>query len=119
MTRESPRSFGETLARLERAIADLGLILFARIDHRAGARQAGLDMHEATVLVFGNPAGGTAAMLKEPLAALDMPLRVLVWEADGGARVSFQEPSFVARRFGIAAAIPQRAEAVVDAALES
>ncbi|HLI32612.1 MAG TPA: DUF302 domain-containing protein [Solirubrobacteraceae bacterium] len=119
LTRESPHSFGETLARLKRAISDLDLIIFASIDHRDGARRAGLDMHEATVLTFGNPCGGTAAMLQEPLAALDLPLRVLVWEADGRTRVSFQDPAFVARRFRIPADIPMRAQAVVDAALSA
>lgn len=117
VTQESPYSFADTLARVEQAIATRGLTIFARIDHRAGARDRGLDMHEATVVVFGNPQIGTPAMISEPLAALDLPLRVLVWERESRARVSYQQPTFVARRFGISADIPAHAEALVAAAL--
>jgi uncharacterized protein (DUF302 family) len=117
LTRESPHSVSDTLARLEGAIAELGLTLFARIDHRDGARRSGLEMHEATVLIFGNPQGGTQTMLERPLAALDLPLRVLAWEREGHTQVSYQEPGFVAERFGIPVQIPARAEAVIDAAL--
>lgn len=77
-TRESRCPVAETLARVERANAARGLTVFARIDHRAGARASGLDMHEATVLVFGNPRAGTPVMVEQPLVALDLPLRVLV-----------------------------------------
>ncbi|MEO6859470.1 MAG: DUF302 domain-containing protein, partial [Solirubrobacteraceae bacterium] len=116
-TRESPYPFAEILERIEQEIIDRGLTVFARIDHRAGARGQGLDMQQATVLVFGNPRVGTPAMLAQPLAALDLPLRVLIWEQDGKTRVSYQEPAFVARRFGISEEIPAHAEALVDRAL--
>jgi uncharacterized protein (DUF302 family) len=116
-TRQSAYSFEETLGRIERSIAERGLTVFARIDHRAGARAHGLDMPAATVLVFGNPAVGTPAMLSQPLAALDLPLRVLVWERHGQVQVSYQDPQFVSRRFGIPAEIPAHAEALVDYAL--
>lgn len=53
------------------------------------------------MLVFGKPLVGTPAMLAQPLVALDLPSRVLVWEQDGTACVSYQEPEFVARRFSI------------------
>jgi uncharacterized protein (DUF302 family) len=74
----STLSFAATLDALVRAIAEAGLILFARIDHQAGARAAGLEMPPATVLTYGHPKGGTPVMLAAPLAALDLPLRVLV-----------------------------------------
>ncbi len=74
-------------------------------------------MQQATVLVFGNPRVGTPPMLAQPLAALDLPLRVLIWEQDRKTRVSYQEPAFVARRFGISEEIPAHAEALVDRAL--
>lgn len=117
VTRESPHGFDDTVKRLERAIDGLGLTLFARVDHRQGALGSGLDMQPATVLTFGNPRLGTPAMLDRPLAALDLPLRVLAWEAEGRARVSYQEPAYVAARFGIPAHIPARAADVADAAL--
>ncbi len=118
VTRDSPHRFAETLERVEGAIAGADLTVFARIDHRAGARSSGLDMEEATVLVFGNPRLGTPAMVAEPLAALDLPLRILVWEREGRVRVSCQDAAFVADRFGIPADIPAHAEALVAAAVE-
>lgn len=117
LTRDSPFAFADTLERIERAIVERGLTLFAKIDHCEAARQAGLAMQPTTVLVFGNPRIGTPAMLAEPLAALDLPLRALVWEQDGRVRVSYQQPAFVAARFGIPAEIPAHAETLIDSAL--
>jgi uncharacterized protein (DUF302 family) len=118
VTRESPFPLAETLQRLEQAIDAIGFHVFARIDHQTAARRHGLEMPSATVLVFGNPSVGTPAMLANPLAALELPLRVLVWEDERAqARVSFEEPEFVARRFAIPVEIPAHAAAVVQRAL--
>ena len=76
--------FQATLERLIEAIARAGLILFDRIDHAAGALQAGLEMPPSTVLTYGHPKGGTPLMLAAPLAALDLPLRVLVRVREDG-----------------------------------
>jgi uncharacterized protein (DUF302 family) len=81
----SPLTFGETIARLAKAIEDGGMTVFAVIDHAANARQVGMAMPPATVLIYGSPKGGTPIMLNTPLAALDLPLRVLVREAENGA----------------------------------
>lgn len=117
LTRSSPHPFAETLDHVERAIEGRGLTVFARIDHRAGAQRAGLDMPPATVLVFGDPKIGTPAMLAAPLLALDLPSRILVWERDGVAQVSCQRPDFVADRFGIPPDVPAHAAALVEDAL--
>ena len=77
-------AFAPTLERLDRAIEAAGMTIFSRIDHAAGAREAGLDMPPTVVLVYGNPRGGTPIMLSTPQAALDLPLRVLVRERDDG-----------------------------------
>ncbi len=74
----SPLDFKETLLRLEHAIADAGLKLFARIDHAGGAREFGLEMPSTIVLIYGQPTGGTPLMLAYPDAALDLPLKLLV-----------------------------------------
>jgi uncharacterized protein (DUF302 family) len=71
----SALAFEATVERLVKAIEDAGLILFSRIDHQAGARQAGLEMPPTTVLIYGHPKGGTPIMLAAPLVALDLPLR--------------------------------------------
>lgn len=76
----SPYSFNDTLARLRMMLTDKGMTIFAMIDHQAGARSVGLDMPPTTVVVFGNPKGGTPLMLAAPDVALDLPLKVLVRE---------------------------------------
>ncbi len=85
----SPVGFEETLLRVTNAIEAAGLIIFARIDHAEGARQAGLAMPPTVVLIYGHAKGGTPVMLAAPRSALDLPLRVLVREGEGGSVVSF------------------------------
>ena len=119
---QSPHSVSETLSRLEAFIESKGLTLFAHIDHAAGARQVGLQMQEAHVLIFGNPKGGTPLMVARPLAALDLPLKVLIWEdADKVAWVSYNTPEFLAQRHGIPSDLVKNiavVEPLVKAALE-
>ena len=105
----SPLPFPATVQRLEEAIAQAGLMLFSRIDHQAGARQAGLDMPPATVLTYGHAKGGTPIMLATPLAALDLPLRVLVHEReDGQTAIAFHPMGAVLRRAGVPEALAGR-----------
>jgi uncharacterized protein (DUF302 family) len=102
VTRPSPHSVAETLDRLRAAIAARGLTLFAEIDHGGEAARVGLAMQPAHVLVFGNPRAGTPLMVASPLVALDLPLKVLVWEdAEAHAWVSYARPADLARRYGI------------------
>jgi uncharacterized protein (DUF302 family) len=79
----SPLSVGETVARLEALIAERGLTLFAVVDHDGAARGAGLERRPTRVVLFGSPRAGTPVMEAVPEAALDLPLKVLVWD-DGG-----------------------------------
>jgi len=83
-------SFQETVERLVQAIEKAGMTIFAKIDHAANARCVGLQMPPATVLIYGNAKGGTPIMLANPLAALDLPLRVLVREEGGKTAVAFR-----------------------------
>jgi len=83
---ESAYPFGETLARLRTSMQAANLTIFAEIDHAAGAEAAGMTMPPTTLLIYGNPKGGTPLMLENPRAALDLPLRVLVRE-DGNGHV--------------------------------
>jgi len=80
----SPFSFDITLERLVDAIAMSRMTLFAKIDHAANARSVGATMPPTTVLIYGNAKGGTPIMLTTPKAALDLPLRVLVYEGSNG-----------------------------------
>ena len=114
-------SVDETIRRLDEVVRGKGLGVFARIDHRAGAREAGLDMQEEQVLIFGNPRAGTPLMVARPLAGLDLPLRVLVWRAaDGRVWVSYQDAAFIAKRYGLPDGLEKNVSAVpslVEAAL--
>jgi uncharacterized protein (DUF302 family) len=95
-------SFEETLARIEAALGDRNITLFARIDHAAGALAAGLDLRPTTVLIFGNPRAGTPLMRQRREIGLELPLKMLVWEDDAGiVRLSYDEPVWMAARFGI------------------
>jgi len=85
----SPFAFDATVERLTQAITNAGMQIFAIIDHAANAREAGMTMPPSTVLIYGKGAGGTPIMLASPLSALDLPLRVLVHEADGRTMIAF------------------------------
>ena len=90
-TVQSRYDFDETIKRLESAISSKGMTLFATIDHAKAAKEAGLDMQPATVLVFGHPKAGTPLMKKDPTFALQLPLKVLVTEVDDTVLVSFND----------------------------
>lgn len=102
VSKASPYSLAETLARLERAIAARGLTLFAHIDHSGEAERAGLTMQPAHVLIFGSPKAGTPLMRVSPLLALDLPLKVLTWMDDSGrVWVSYATPSYLGARYSL------------------
>jgi uncharacterized protein (DUF302 family) len=81
-----------TVARIEQALHDRGITLFARIDHAAGARAVGLELPDEVVLVFGNAAAGTPLMQADPRVGIDLPLRMLVWSRDGRTAVGYRDP---------------------------
>ncbi len=104
VTKTSPRPVGETVARLLDLLASKGLTVFAVIDQQAEARRVGLDLRPTTLVLFGNPAGGTPVMEAAPLSALDLPLKVLVWAEGGpGCQVSYTDPATLAARYGVPA----------------
>jgi uncharacterized protein (DUF302 family) len=99
----SDYGFDETLARLTDAIEGAHLKIFARIGHSAEATQVGLSMPPTTVLIYGNPRGGTPLMLAAPAVALDLPLRVLVRaDADGRTVVAYHPAATMKSAFGLA-----------------
>ena len=99
----SPHTVSETVGLLTDAIAAAGAKLFDVIDHSGEAARVGLSLRDTKLLIFGNPAGGTPAMVAAPLAALDLPLKLLVWQDDGGAVwMSHLDPQWLAARHGLA-----------------
>jgi uncharacterized protein (DUF302 family) len=102
ITRPSSHGVGPTIDRLEALLKARGVTIFARIDHGAGAAQAGLSMRASQVLIFGNPRGGTPLMVAAPLSAIDLPFKALAWEDDDGrAWLSYNDPHHLAMRFGL------------------
>ena len=98
ITKISPRSVAETVARLTDLIGVKGLKLFAVIDQAEAARQAGLELRETVLVLFGSPAAGTPVMVAAPLAALDLPLKVLIWADGEQTKVTYTAPRELAAR---------------------
>jgi len=94
---------GDTVARLTDLVAAKGMRLFAVIDQAAEARKVGLKLRDTTMVIFGSPVAGTPVMVAAPLAALDLPLKVLVWADDEGAVwMSYLDSAWLAERHGLA-----------------
>ena len=99
VSKASKHSIDETVARLEEMLRAKGIKLFALVDHSGEAKQAGLDMPATKLLIFGNPKAGTPLMLAAPSIAIDLPLKVLVWQdADGKVWLSYNSPAYLAER---------------------
>ena len=100
-TKISPRSVSDTVSRLTGILSAKGMKVFAVIDQSAEASQAGLQLRETTLVVFGNPAAGTPVMAAAPFAALDLPLKALIWADEGQTKVSYYGPAALAARYGL------------------
>jgi uncharacterized protein (DUF302 family) len=101
VTKPSPWSMADTLARLSAVVAARGMEMFAVIDHSEKARTVGLDLRDTKLVIFGSPSATTPVIEAAPLAALDLPLRVVVWESGYQTLVSYPAPAAVARRYGL------------------
>ena len=101
VTKLSPRPVAATVERLTELVTSKGMKLFAVIDQRAEAKQAGLELRETVLVIFGSPAAGTPVMAAAPLAALDLPLKVLVWDDGGQPKVTYTAPAALAARYGL------------------
>jgi uncharacterized protein (DUF302 family) len=115
----SPFDVATTLQRLTAAIEAAGLTIFARIDHAEGARQAGLEMPPAVVLIYGHAKGGTPIMLSAPRVALDLPLRVLVRESQAGTVVSWHSMAPVLLAAGAPPALANRLDGAQNLLLKA
>jgi uncharacterized protein (DUF302 family) len=100
--KRSPLSVAETVDRLSAAIRAAGATIFVIIDHSGEAERVGLSLRDTKLVIFGNPVGGTPAMVSSPFAAIDLPLRVLVWQDDEGTVwMSYLTANWLAHRHGI------------------
>ena len=101
-TKPSKYSVKETVDRLTAALKEKGISPAARIDHAAAAKGAGLELKPTEVLMFGNPKLGTPLMQANRLVAIDLPMKVLVWEDDAGKIwIAYTPPSTLKARYKI------------------
>jgi uncharacterized protein (DUF302 family) len=92
----------ETLTRLETIVQSKELTILARIDHSGDAAKAGLQMQPTQLLIFGNAKSGTPLMIASPTVAIDLPLKALVWQDDGGkVWLSYNSPDYLKDRHDI------------------
>jgi uncharacterized protein (DUF302 family) len=114
VSRESPYPVPETVGRIESALGAKGVKVFARIDHSGEAKAAGLELRPTEVLIFGNPKAGTPLMQAAPTIAIDLPLKVLVWQDDQGqVHVAWNGPDYLTQRHGLPAEAGKPLAAVV------
>ena len=121
VTKQSPWSMGDTLARLSAVVAARGMEVLATIDHSGKARDVGIDLRDTTLVFFGSPSAATPVMQAAPLAALDLPLRVVVWDDGYHTLLSYPAPAAVARRYGLAgdlAAVFASLDAIVTTVID-
>jgi uncharacterized protein (DUF302 family) len=100
-TKQSPWPVPETVTRITNLLLERGMTVFATIDQRAAAHTVGLELRETVLILFGNPAGGTPVMDAVPLSALDLPLKLVVWDEQGTTRVSYLSPAALAERYSL------------------
>jgi len=116
--RPSRYSVDETVERLKRILEEKGVRVFALVDHSGEAEKVGMKMRPTKLLIFGSPRGGTPAMLAAPSLALDLPLKILVWEdIEGHAWLSYNSLGYLQERHKVPQELLQNI-AVVEALAE-
>jgi uncharacterized protein (DUF302 family) len=98
----SPYTVDETVNRLESILAERGVRMFALIDHSGEAAKIGMKMRPTKLVIFGSPKGGTPVMVAAPTLAIDLPLKALIWEDEGGkVWVAYNSPEYLQQRHGV------------------
>ncbi len=102
ITRESKYSVKETIDRLQAFLEQHGVTIYARINQRSEVQKAGLNLSPLEYLLFGNPKAGGVLMAKNPLVALDLPLKVIAWEdAQKKVWISYNEGAYIEKRYSL------------------
>ena len=112
----SGATVNETAARLETVLKAKNQTIFARIDHGAGASAAGLTLRPTILVIFGNAKVGTALMQAEQSIGIELPLKALIWEDNGGKTwLGYTDPKSLAARYGLGAATAPTIDAMSGA----
>jgi uncharacterized protein (DUF302 family) len=102
ITKPSHHPVEQTVERLKGLLEAKGITLFALVDHSGEAAKVGLSMPPTKLLIFGNPKAGTPLMLAAPSSALDLPLKILIWQDSGGnVWLSYNSPAYLKERHGL------------------
>jgi uncharacterized protein (DUF302 family) len=102
ISKQSNHSVDETVQKLKEILKAKGVTLFALVDHSGEAEKVGMKMPPTRLLIFGNPKAGTPLMLAAPSSAIDLPLKILVWEdAQKKVWVSYNSPEYLQQRHGL------------------
>ena len=100
----SAHSVDQTLQALQAMLQAKGVTIFALVDHSGEAAKVGMKMPPTKLLIFGNPQAGTPLMLAAPSVAIDLPLKILIWEnAEGEVWISYNSPQYLQHRHGVPA----------------
>src|ERR1700684_2151666 len=98
----SNHSVEQTVEKLKAILQAKGVTLFALVDHSGEAEKVGMKMPRTKLLIFGSPKAGTPLMLASPSSAIDLPLKLLVWEdGQGKVWVSYNSPEYLRERHGL------------------
>jgi uncharacterized protein (DUF302 family) len=115
INKASQHSVDQTVERLKNILESKGVKLFALVDHSGEAEKVGMKMRPTKLLIFGNPKAGTPLMLAAPSIAIDLPLKILIWEdAAGKVWLTYNNPEFLRERHGLPPDLMQNI-AVVEA----
>ena len=116
ITLRSSHAPKDTMNRLETEVKSKGMMVFARIDHAAGAGEVGLALRPTELLIFGNAKGGTPLMQSIQTIGIDLPLKALVWQDGSGSTwLSYNDPSWLAKRHGLNHEVDQTTNAMATA----
>jgi len=116
----SNHSVDETVDKLKAILHAKGVTLFALVDHSGEAEKVGMKMRPTKLLIFGNPKAGTPLMLAAPSIAIDLPLKLLVWEdAESRVWVSYNSPAYLQQRHNLPADLLQNIAVVETLALKA
>ncbi len=112
VTKISPRSVADTVTRFAGILGARGVRVFDVIDQAAAAREVGQELRDTVLVIFGSPAAGTPVMVAAPLAALDLPLKVLIWDDAGQTKVTYVAPAELAARYQLGPDLEKNLEAI-------
>jgi uncharacterized protein (DUF302 family) len=120
VNKPSSHSVDQTVEKLKGILQAKGVALFALVDHSGEAEKAGMKMRPTKLLIFGNPKAGTPLMLASPSCAIDLPLKLLIWE-DGQSKVwiSYNSPQYLQKRHGLPQELLQNIAVVEDLAISA